>query len=170
MMLIYDIQLEQVESIKNNINELSELLLQVVEDGASIGFLPGMQQEDAIIYWTNVISPEVHLFVAKIRDEIAGTVQLHLCTKQNGNHRVEIAKLMTHPKHRRRGIGRCLMKFAEERARKEGKTLIVLDTREGDPSNLLYSSLNYYQAGKIPFYAKSSNGELESTVFYYKTI
>lgn len=110
------------------------------------------------------------LFVAKINHQIAGTVQLHLCTKQNGSHRAEIAKLMTHPKYRRNGIGRLLMNKAEEEAKKVGRSLLVLETREGDPSNLLYSSIGYIQAGKIPYYAKSANGELHSIVFYYKVI
>lgn len=108
------------------------------------------------------------LFVAKINHQIAGTVQLHLCTKQNGSDRAEIAKLMTHPKYRRNGIGRLLMNKAEEKAKKVGRSLLVLETKEGNPSNLLYSSIGYIQAGKIPYYAKSANGELHSTVFYYK--
>jgi ribosomal protein S18 acetylase RimI-like enzyme len=165
-----DVKIEQVKSVKKYLNELSDLLIQVVEDGASIGFLPGLQYTDAVTYWGNVISDEVILFVAKINNQLAGSVQLQFCTKPNGNHRVEIAKLMTHPNYRRSGIGRRLMTIAEERALQEGKSLIVLDTREGDPSNLLYSSLSYHQAGKIPFYARSANGELHATIFYYKTL
>lgn len=167
--MISNVKIEQIESIEKYIDELSELLIQVVADGASIGFLPPLQLTDANNYWENLLSPEILLFVAKINNQIAGSVQLHLCTKQNGGHRAEIAKLMTHPNYRRNGIGRYLMNKAEERAKKEGKSLIVLDTREGDPSNLLYSSLGYSQAGKIPYYAKSANGELHSTVFYYKS-
>ncbi|MFC0044496.1 GNAT family N-acetyltransferase [Metabacillus iocasae] len=165
-----DVKVEQIQSIEEHIDELSELLIQVVEAGASIGFLPGLQLADAYDYWRSVGRSDVLLFVAKINNQIAGTVQLHLCTKQNGSHRVEIAKLMTHPNYRRNGIGRYLMKKAEERAQYEGKTLIVLDTREGDPSNLLYSSIGYCQAGKIPNYARSANGELHATIFYYKTL
>lgn len=161
--------IEQLFSI-NYADELSELLIKVVEDGASIGFLPPLPLLVAEQYWRNVLKPEVLLFVAKIDRQIVGTVQVHLCTKQNGQHRAEIAKLMTHPKYRRHGVGRLLMKKAEEQAIKEGRTLLLLDTREGDPSNLLYSSLGYIQAGKIPDYAKSANGELHSTVIYYKPI
>ncbi|MED1421587.1 GNAT family N-acetyltransferase [Bacillus smithii] len=169
-LLISELKIEQLISIEEHIDELSELLMQVVDDGASIGFLPPLSFSDAKIYWKNVLNPEVILFVAKINHQIAGTVQLHLCTKQNGSHRAEIAKLMTHPIYRRNGIGRLLMNKAEEEAKKVGRSLLVLDTREGDPSNLLYSSIGYIQAGKIPYYAKSANGELHSTVFYYKVI
>lgn len=169
-MLVSDVKIEQLHSIEEHVDELSELLMQVVDDGASIGFLPPLQFLDAEIYWKNVLNPEMLLFVAKINNQIVGSVQLQLCTKQNGGHRAEIAKLMTHPNYRRNSIGRLLMNKAEERAKQEGRSLLVLDTREGDPSNLLYSSIGYIQAGKIPYYAKSANGELHSTIFYFKVI
>lgn len=169
-MLVNNVKIEQVEIIEEHVDELSELLIQVVEDDASIGFLPPLQLSDANKYWMNVLNPEVLLFVAKINNQIVGSVQLQLCTKQNGGHRAEIAKLMTHPNYQRNGIGRSLMKNVEERAKQEGRSLLVLDTREGDPSNFLYSSIGYIHAGKIPYYAKSANGELHSTVLYYKSI
>jgi hypothetical protein len=62
------------------------------------------------------------------------------------------------------------MKAAEERARAESRSLLVLDTREGDPSNLLYTSLGYIEAGRIPGYARSANGELHTTLYYYKIL
>jgi ribosomal protein S18 acetylase RimI-like enzyme len=170
ILLISNVKVEQIESIEKYIDDLSELLIRVVEGDASIGFLPPLQLTEANKYWENLLSPDILLFVAKINNQIAGSVQLHLCNKPNGGHRAEIAKLMTHPNYRRNGIGRFLMIEAEERAKREGKSLIVLDTREGDPSNLLYSSIGYIQAGKIPYYAKSANGELHSTVIYYKSI
>jgi ribosomal protein S18 acetylase RimI-like enzyme len=170
IVLVSDVKIEQLKSIGEHIDELSELLIQVVEDGASIGFLPPLKLSDATKYWENVLTPEVILFVAKINNQIVGSVQLHLCTKQNGGHRAEIAKLMTHPNYRRNGIGRSLMQKAEERAKQEGRSLLVLDTREGDPSNHLYTSLGYIQAGRIPNYAKSTSGELHATIFYYKIL
>ena len=62
------------------------------------------------------------------------------------------------------------MEEAEEIAIVEGRSLLVLDTREGDPSNFLYTSLGYNEAGRIPYYAKSADGQLDSTVLYYKVI
>lgn len=168
--LVGDVKIEQLETIGEHIDELSELLKQVVEDGASIGFLPPLILSEAKRYWENVLNPDVILFVAKINNQIVGSVQLHLCAKQNGRHRAEIAKLMTHPDYRRKGIGRLLMQKAEERAKQESRSLLVLDTREGDPSNHLYTSIGFIQAGRIPNYAKSATGELHATVFYYKSI
>ncbi|MEW9052451.1 MAG: GNAT family N-acetyltransferase [Neobacillus sp.] len=164
------LKIEELTSIETHIDSLTDLLVQTVDDGASIGFLPPMKQSDARDYWQTVCSPNVILFIATLNNEIAGTIQLHLCSKQNGLHRAEIAKLMTGPNARRKGVGRSLMKAAEERAMEEGRTLIVLDTREGDPSNLLYQSLGYIQAGKIPHFALSGEGELDTTVIYYKEL
>ncbi|WP_419886215.1 GNAT family N-acetyltransferase [Paenibacillus sp. B-A-8] len=164
------VSIEQLFSIEESIDELSELLIQVVEDGASIGFLPPLDASDSVLYWHNVLAPDVILFVATMNEIIVGSVQLHLSTKANGTHRGEIAKLMTHPNYRRNGIARSLMQKAEERATQEDRSLIVLDTREGDPSNLLYTSMGYIQAGRIPYYAISANGELHATIYYYKII
>lgn len=131
--------------------------------------MPPLKLSEATRYWEHVLSPEVILFIATTNNRVVGSVQLHLCTKQNGGHRAEIAKLMTHPEYRRHGIGRLLMNKAEERARQEGRSLLVLDTREGDPSNLLYASIGYIQAGRIPEYARSATGELHATIYYYKS-
>jgi ribosomal protein S18 acetylase RimI-like enzyme len=153
------------------LEKLSGLLVNVVEDGASIGFLPPLKLEDARKYWADVLHAGAILWVALLNDDdIVGTVQLHLSQKQNGNHRCEIAKLMVHTKARKMGIGRALMETAEKRAKDEERSLIVLDTRAGDPSNLLYKSIGYIEAGRIPQYAQSANGNLHETVFYYKEI
>ncbi|MFP7300206.1 GNAT family N-acetyltransferase [Neobacillus niacini] len=164
------LKIEEIQSIESCLDSLSELLVQVVDDCASIGFLPPMKLSDARQYWQSVITPDTILFIAALNNEIVGTIQLHLCTKQNGHHRAEIAKLMTSPNARRKGVARTLLKIAEERARAEGKSLLILDTREGDPSNLLYQSLGYIQAGKIPHFALSGEGELDTTVIYYKIV
>jgi len=162
------VQIIEILSIEEHKEELSKLLKCVVDDGASIGFLPPLDIADAESYWEDVTSPGVVLFVAVMDGRIAGTVQLHLCRKQNGAHRAEIAKLIMHPDYRRLGIGRALMHAAEQRAVQEGRSLLVLDTREGDPSNELYRSIGYIHAGRIPGFAISANGGLDATVLYYK--
>ncbi|WP_152667952.1 GNAT family N-acetyltransferase [Aneurinibacillus tyrosinisolvens] len=164
-----DVKIEELKSIGEHIDKLSELLVKVVEDGASIGFLPPMERSEARKYWETVLRPEVILFIARINDEVVGSVQLHLSTKQNGSHRAEIGKLMTHPDFRCNGIGRSLMQEAEKRAKLEGRSLLILDTREGDPSNHLYTSIGFVESGRIPEYARSASGELHASVFYYKS-
>lgn len=154
----------------NMLEDLAGLLIDVVEEGASIGFLPPLSKDDAIAYWSEAISEDVILWIVQWKGETVGSVQLQLCTRANGTHRAEIAKLMVHPVARRKGIGRLLMEAAEARARIENRSLIVLDTRAGDPSNLLYNSLYYIEAGRIPQYARAADGELHDTIYYYKSL
>jgi ribosomal protein S18 acetylase RimI-like enzyme len=151
-------------------DELSELLISVVEDGASIGFLIPLSINEAREYWQEIMQPGMIVWIARMNDKIIGTVQLHLAMKQNATHRAEVAKLMVHPSYRRNGIARLLMQAIENIARTEGRSLLVLDTRSGDASNNLYKSLGYIEAGHIPKYAKSSNGNLDETIFYYKEL
>ncbi|MBW7474087.1 GNAT family N-acetyltransferase [Paenibacillus oenotherae] len=152
------------------VEELSELLIDIVEDGASIGFLPPLSKEIAKQYWKEALGSGVILWIARSENKIAGTIQLHLALKQNATHRAEVAKLMVHPSQRRNGIARALMNTVEDRAAVEGRSLLVLDTRSGDPSNYLYQSHGYIEAGSIPNYAISADGNLHDTIFYYKII
>lgn len=164
------LKIVELTTIDQHIEELSDLLMKVVDEGASIGFLSPMARAAAMDFWEHALSPHVILFTAWVDDAIAGTVQLHLCMKQNGTNRAEIAKMMVHPNYRQKGIARSLMQTAEERAKEEGRTLLILDTVEGAPSNHLYKSLGFVQGGRIPDYAASPFGELEATIIYYKQI
>jgi ribosomal protein S18 acetylase RimI-like enzyme len=160
----------ELHAVDEWLDDLSDLLITVVHNGASIGFLPPLSKKDADAYWSSCVNPEIIFLAAKIGGKIAGTVQLHLCTKPNGTHRAEVAKLMTHPDYRKKGIARQLMKEIEMLAKQEGRTLLVLDTREGDPSNILYKSIGFIEAGRIPNFAQSENGTLDTTILYYKNI
>ena len=101
---------------------------------------------------------------------LVGTAQLLLATRPNGSHRAEVAKVIVHTKARRRGIGRALMLALEERAHRLGRTTLVLDTRRGDPSEQLYTSVGYTLAGVIPCYARSASGALDPSAFYYRVL
>ena len=149
---------------------LAEVLVATVHDGASVGFLPPLDQTEAEAYWRGALAPGVHLFAAEVGGRLVGTVQLQLALKANASHRAEIAKLLVHPDARRKGVGRALMEHAEAAAREHGRTLLVLDTRAGDVSNHLYRSLGYVEAGRIPRYARSAGGELDETIFFYKEL
>ncbi|WP_034762337.1 GNAT family N-acetyltransferase [Rossellomorea vietnamensis] len=165
-----NLEIKELTTIEEHIVELSHLLRTVVDDGASIGFLSPMDRFTAVEFWGDALRPHVILYIAWVGEAIAGTVQLHLCTKQNGTHRAEIAKMMVHPAFRQKGIAKKLMQSAEKRAKEEGRTLLILDTVEGAPSNHLYTSLGFVKGGRIPDYATSPFGKLEATIIYYKHI
>jgi ribosomal protein S18 acetylase RimI-like enzyme len=153
---------------------LVALLRDAVEGGASIGFLLPLTEADAIQYWQDVVTAlrGLHriLLVVRIDQNIAGTVQLDLASRPNGIHRAEVAKLMVHTAYRKQGVGRALMHAIEKEAQLAGRTTLVLDTREGDPSEHLYTKLGYVRAGIIPEYARSTDGSLHTTVLMYKLL
>ena len=152
-----------------------ELLRDVVDGGASVGFLPPLAETEAAAYWDSVAGAlnggGRRLWIARGADgAIIGTVQLDLAGQVNGRHRAEVMKLMVHSGARQRGIGQALMEAAEAEARRLGRSTLVLDTRQGDPSEKLYRKLGWQLGGAIPLYARSADGTLHTTAFYYKPL
>ncbi|MEA2526165.1 MAG: hypothetical protein QOF73_3392 [Thermomicrobiales bacterium] len=152
------------------LDQLAEILIAVVARGASVGFLPPLRRDEADHYWRGVLKPGVILLVAERDGRIVGTAQLELAMRANGRHRAEVNKVLVHPDCQRQGIGRKLMTAIEEVAHRERRTLLHLDTREGDPSNDVYRALGWVEAGRIPKWARSAAGTLEATVFYFKEL
>ena len=152
------------------LDDLTEVLVSCVDDGASLGFHAPLAAQVAHDWWAQIPRDGVILVVAERDGRIVGTVQLQPAESENGAHRGEVAKLLVHPDWRRQGIARALMVALEEEARAAGKTLLVLDTREGDPSNDLYRALDYREAGRIPGWARDATGTFSATVFWYKPL
>lgn len=153
---------------------LAEILVQVVAGGGSVSFMHPLPVAEALAFWRPAL-------LAAARGErivlgawdgalLAGTVTLLLDCPPNQPHRAEIAKLMTLPSHRGRGVALALMHRAEELARAHGKTLLVLDTATDGGAGPLYEALGYTLAGEIPRYALKPHGGLTGTRIYWKTI
>ncbi len=154
---------------------LAALLREAVEDGASVGFLPPLAEDEALDYWRGVIAAQqegsrVVLAAYGADGAVIGTVQLDLALRANGRHRAEVSRLLVARAAQRRGVARALMPALEAEAQRLGRTTLVLDTRQGDPSERLYQGLGYERAGVIPQYARSADGTLAATVYYYKLL
>ncbi|GLV60661.1 N-acetyltransferase [Dictyobacter sp. S3.2.2.5] len=163
------------EDGKRLLPDLIRLLQATVNGGASVGFLPPLAEEEARRYWQATLQEVADhsqvLLIAKDADgQLLGSVQLALAMKPNGRHRAEVQKLFVFPSQRRRGIGHTLMQAVEEAARAHGRTLLVLDTREGDAAEQLYRRMGYIEAGRIPGYAISAFGTLDGTIYFYKNL
>ncbi len=172
--MTFSIHVLDAGRIESALSGLIALLQNVVDDGASVGFLPPLDFEIAKKYWG-----EVHravgqgarvLLVAYDDAKLVGTVQLDLCQRGNGLHRAEVMKLLVHTSARRQGIGEMLMRAIEVESRNAHRTTLVLDTRAGDPSEKLYAKLGYVKAGEIPQYAQSADGALDPSAFYFKLL
>lgn len=101
------------EQAKSDIEQLVDLLIDAVESGASIGFMPPILRAEAFSYWRDVLgamrSGRRVLLVAMDGEVIQGSVQLDLEQRANGNHRAEAIKLCVHRRARRRGLATSLM-------------------------------------------------------------
>jgi acetyltransferase len=153
------------------LEELAALLRDGVLSGASIGFLLPLAQAEIRAYWQSVVAAlreRQRLLLAAFEGEtLVGSVQLALEPRANGRHRAEVMKLMVLRTHRRRGVGRALMQALLESARTSGRTLLLLDVRTGDPAERLYRTLGFVPFGGVPGYARSPDGRLADTSFYY---
>lgn len=153
---------------------LSEILIETVGLGASVGFLAPLSLDDATDFWRKIgaalESGDRLMWGAWNGEILVGTVQIVVGMPGNQQHRIDLVKLMTHPAHRGAGIGAALTRVAEDEAARLGKSLIVLDTVADNPAQRLYERLGYTAAGMIPDYARSSAGPLEPTCIMFKRL
>jgi GNAT superfamily N-acetyltransferase len=156
------------------LDDLAELLVDVVEGGASVGFVLPFTASEAAAWWSSnlagVADGRLVVLVASDGGRIVGIVQLSLAPWSNGRHRAEVNKLLVRTAWRRRGTARALMSAIEDEARQIGRWLLVLDTMRGGAAEQLYRSTGWIEVGPIPDYAAWPDGSLGSTVVYYKRL
>jgi len=152
---------------------LADVLVDCVAAGASVSFMHPLPRTAALCFWRHMANEAATgdriLVVAEDGTGIVGTVQVVLAQPENQPHRGDVAKMLVHPRARRRGIGEALVKAAEDAARRAGKTLLVLDTASGDAERL-YQRCGWTLAGTIPDYALLPHGGLCDTKFYYRRL
>jgi ribosomal protein S18 acetylase RimI-like enzyme len=153
---------------------LAELLVEVVASGGSVSFMHPLPLESAGAFWDEALAAadrgERIVLGAWSSDVLVGTVSLLLALPPNQPHRAEIAKMMTRPSHRGRGIATALLQAAEEMAADRSRTLLVLDTATDGGASALYERLGYTLAGEIPDFALKPHGGLTGTKLYWKRL
>jgi GNAT superfamily N-acetyltransferase len=155
------------------IEPLTQLLIDAVHSGASVGFLAPLTATTAQDYWRSVLqslNESLLLWVAELDGRIVGSVQLALCEKENGRHRGEVQKLFVHRSARGHGIATQLVALVETEACRRNRTLLVLDTLLGSQAEDVYRHLGWARAGEIPGYAAAPDGEIFPTVVYFKAL
>jgi GNAT superfamily N-acetyltransferase len=167
-------QIHYLQSIGDReIRGLSEVLIDCVEGGASVGFLHPLSRAKAHAYWAKIcesaLGGERRLLVAEEANAIVGTVQVVLNQPENQPHRGEIAKMLVHRRVRRRGIGAALLAAAERCAGDAGRTLLVLDTASGEAERL-YERQGWQHCGRIPNYALWPDGSPCATAILFKSL
>jgi ribosomal protein S18 acetylase RimI-like enzyme len=153
---------------------LSEILVETVAHGGSVSFMHPLDRAVAAAFWVGALSAagrgERVILGAFDGGVLVGTVSLILDLPPNQPHRAEIAKMMTHPSHRGRGVATALMRETEKLAGLRGRALLTLDTATDDGASLFYERLGFSFAGEIPDYALKPHGGLTATRIYWKRI
>src|ERR1700688_1430510 len=126
---------------------LSEILIEAVASGGSVGFMHPLAQQTADSFWRDSLAAadrgERIVLGACDGESLIEPVTLLLSLPPNQPHRAEIAKMMTRISHRGRGVARALMRTAESMAVQRGRTLLVLDTAADEGASVLYERLGF---------------------------
>ena len=159
---------------QRTLDELTEVLIDCVDGGASVSFMLPLSREKAGGYWRGVAESvargeRVVLAAVDAPGTIVGTVQLILDLPENQPHRGDLAKMLVHRRARRAGVGAALLAAAEECARQERRTLLVLDTAGAEAARL-YERHGWQRVGQVPGYALLPDGRPCATNFYFKTL
>jgi acetyltransferase len=158
----------------DDLRGLARLLVDAVESGAAVSFLPPLSLERAEGWWRRTIASadrRAVFLVARDPHGVVGTVQMHPAWAPNQPHRADVAKLIVHRRARGAGVGRRLMLAVEDEARRAGFTLLTLDVKRGAAAELLYRRMGWIAAGVIPRYALDTDGRTpHDTVVFYKEL
>ena len=158
---------------ESELDQLANLLVSVVEEGASVSFMADLTRGAARDWWRRTFAgahERARILVAREVAGIVGSVQLHPAWAPNQPHRADVAKLLVDRRVRRQGLARVLMTELESYAARAGFTLLVLDTCRGTPAEALYRRLGWQEVGVIPRFALTPDGGDCDTVFFYKDL
>ncbi len=169
-----EIAIKALNASPETAERLSEILIEVVADGGSVSFMHPLDPAAARAFWDDGLAAAARdkriILGAWDGEALAGTVTLLLDCPPNQPHRGEIAKLMTRPSHRGRGVAAALMRAAEDLAVARARTLLTLDTAVEEGASGLYEKQGFVLAGIIPDYALKPHGGLTGTMIYWKRI
>lgn len=154
------------------VEPLADLLIDCVAGGASVSFMWPLPRDKALAFWRGVADGvargERVLLVAEDASGIVGTVQLVTSLPDNQPHRADVAKMLVLRRARRQGIAQRLMEVLDDEARREGRTVLVLDTVTGGDAERLYARAGWQRVGDVPKYALMPDGRFCGTTFFYK--
>jgi len=156
------------------LQDLTSQLVEVVNSGAALGFMPPLDEDLARDYWISLL-PELRsgrrlLFVATMEGRVAGSAQLVPSHLPSSPHRAAVEKVFVNPLMQRRGVGTTLMYAIEELAIHYGRTLLVLNTRYDEAAHHWYRSLGYHDGGVVPGWTIGPGGQPYTDVTMYKQL
>ena len=168
------IRIVDAEEARAVLPDLSEILSDCINGGASVGFMLPFEPSDATGYWQEIADAvekgSIILAVAEVEGRVVGTVQVGLASKPNQPHRGDLMKLRVHRSPRGLGGSRTLLDVVAAAAARRGRTLLVLDTATGSEAESIYPRFGWERVGVIPDYAMWPQGGFCGTTLFYKRV
>ena len=154
--------------------QLAQLLIETVEGGTPMGFMPPLSLQVAGDYFRSLRGDlqarHRVLLAAFAAGRPIGSGQIALSPWSNSPHRAELQKLFVARQARGHGVGRALMEALHASAREHGRTLLVLNTRHGESAQSFYRAFGYREAGVVPGWTVGRAGERYDHVTMYRQL
>jgi len=168
------VSVEQVcELDEDDLHALCEAASAAIIEGGGFGWVNPPEIGTLASYFRGVLLvPERELIVGRLNGVIVASAQLVLPPRNNEarQHSVNLMHSFTAPYARGHGIGRVIVRRAEERARALHRYVINLDVRETQEAAIrLYESMGYVRWGVHPTYARV-RGQTVRGIYYYKVL
>lgn len=117
------------------------------EIGGGLGLIEAVTEAGARETMVRYGSAPDHLLVALDGREVVGSGMLHIRRSPVQDHVAELRKLVVHPDHRRRGIGRSIVRHLVDHARALGLWTLLADVRSHLPSRQLLGQEGFVEVG-----------------------
>lgn len=169
------ISAERIERFTDeaDIHALAEAVTAAVLDGGGFGWVKPPAAKAVEQYYQGVpLVPEQELIVGRIDGVIYGAAQLQKPSRNNEaqSFAVHLAHHFVAPYARGNGLGRLILRKAEERAKALGFYHINLDVRATQiEACSLYEAEGFTRWGTHPAYARIK-GRLVAGHFFYKAL
>jgi acetyltransferase len=156
------------------LSQLAVLFRDVVNETGTLGFFPTMTDDESVDYWLS-LRAELRagtriLLAAYDGERIVGSGQLEFPRWPSAYHRAEIHKVFVAKEMRGRGVGGLIVRALQKVAKLRGRTLLLLNARDGGPGERLYLELGFKKVGVIPGYAAGLDGTRHDSGLFYQEI
>ncbi len=168
------ISVEKVTTLnRRDLSDLCDAAAAAIMDGAGFGWVRAPERDIFERYWRGVlIIPERTLFLAKLDDVVAGSIQLVSPPRQKEAwaHACLVDTHFVAPWARGHGLARALLEAAIADARERGFEVMTLSVRETQSAAItLYEGMSFKRWGRHSQYAKVG-GALIAGLYYSKDL
>ena len=156
-----------------DLGDLCDAAVAALEEDGGFGWLKPPPPHIMEAYWKGVVLvPDRHLCVARLDGTVAGATLLARPPRQNEAQAAtaQLSSTFVAPWARHRGLGRRLIRLAEDSARELGTLVLNLDLRETQKTAIrFFEVLGYRRWGIHPAYARVE-GRMVAGHFFWKPL